>query len=88
MGYLTPSISILLGSMFRILSFRFPSAGELLVEVAALALFYHVEILVVEFALLKFADGLGLCFVLVVERLLQLLVEPLENRWLLIFVLL
>ena len=70
MGYLTPFNWILQASSTGIRSISFPSASELLVEVAALALFYHIEILVVEFALLKFVDGLGLCFVLVVERLL------------------
>ena len=50
----------------------------MLIEIAALAFFDHLEVLVVESALIELADRVALCLIIVLKRLLKLIVEPLD----------
>ena len=57
---------------------------DLFVEIAALSVFNHLEVLVVQLAPFEIDDCISLSLILVFERLLQLIKEPLEDPWLVV----
>ena len=61
----------------------FAALDELL-EVGALAILNHLEVLVVELARLKILNRIPLPVVLLLKRLLLLLEEPLQNLWIVV----
>ena len=61
----------------------FAALDELL-EVGALAILNHLEVLVVELARLEILNRIPLPVVLLFKRLLLLLEEPLQNLWIVV----
>ena len=59
-------------------------AIDLFVEIAALSVFNHLEVLVVQLAPFEINDCISLSLILIFIRLLQLIKEPLQDRWLVI----
>jgi len=65
-------------------SIRCLLAIHLFIEIAALSVFNHLEVLVVELAPFEINYCISHSLILIFIRLLQLIKEPLEDRWLVV----